>query len=526
MANLSGLRHFLRDAVGLSQKEAADYTRAVRASGINNAEQETELVNHLSSKYRAALNGGTHDDVNISQEVYNALGAKNASGEGLGGKIWNAGQSPQIMNDSDVWDTTMKAMEGKTIGDLQRTYERFNRQKPVLRNDSDVWDAALEASEGGTIGDLESNYQRLVSTKEPSAYNPSNTPDSPKNVHQFKQSKHLDDFRVKTNPSSTEAPPAASSAPPSAESTYAPSMGVYLGDTAKSGQQLGDVTGSYLGNTAKTAGGLGDVSGTYMGETATKARSMGTYSPAPRGSVQSQVDAANPLGTQASREAEIAEAKARMAGQGEVTGSRKDGKGFFNSVKSSISNLKATAAEKINQATETVGGIKSSVTNKVGQAEEAIEGFKAKYSNTPTEFQQQTTEMVNKFAGGKYTGAVDTENMNWIEAGANKHLHKSVAQDYQNLMAKMQGAKDQEAFSKLMEETGINYKEGMSGAELEKNINAHFDKRIADGPGIANYMLGNRAASGAMLGVAGASVLALSDSRGRRSNSDLYSSQI
>lgn len=183
-------------------------------------------------------------------------------------------------------------------------------------------------------------------------------------------------------------------------------------------------------------------------------------------------------------------------------------KGVFNNVKSSVSNLK------------------SSVTNKIGQAEEAIEGFKAKYSSTPTEFQQQTTEMVNKFSGGKYTGAVDTENMNWIEAGANKHLHKSVARDYDNLMAKMQGAKDQEAFSKLMEETGINYKEGMSGAELEKNINAHFDKRIADGPGIANYMLGNRVAGGAMLGVSGASVLALSDSRGRRSNSDLYSSQI
>ena len=256
-----------------------------------------------------------------------------------------------------------------------------------------------------------------------SAYNPDNTPNSPKDVYRFKQSKHLDDFRIKNDSSVSES------------------------------------------------------------------------------SVQSEVDAANPLGTQASREAEIAEAKARMAGQGEVTGSRKDGKGFFNS-------------------------IKSSVTNKVSQAEEAIEGFKAKYSSTPTEFQQQTTEMVNKFSGGKYTGAVDTENMNWIEAGANKHLHKSVAQDYQNLMAKMQGAKDQEAFSKLMEETGINYKEGMSGAELEKNINAHFDKRIADGPGIGDYMLGNKVAGGAALVVSGASVLALSDSRGRRSNSDLYSSQI
>lgn len=252
-----------------------------------------------------------------------------------------------------------------------------------------------------------------------------------------------------------------------------------------------------LSNRASTSASENVVSktGTPIQDIFTNARN------AKQSALDAEIGAANPLGTQASREAEIAEAKARMAEQGEVTGSRKDGKGFFNS-------------------------IKSSVTNKVGQAEEAIDGFKAKYSSTPTEFQKQTTEMVNKFSGGKYTGAVDTENMNWIEAGANKHLHKSVAQDYQNLMAKMQGAKDQETFSKLMEETGINYKEGMSGAELEKNINAHFDKRITDGPGIANYMLGNRAASGAMLGVAGASVLALSDSRGRRSNSDLYSSQI
>lgn len=372
----------------------------------------------------------------------------------------------------------------------------------ALKNDSDIWDAALEASKGGTVRDLEANYQKLT-----------------------KQAADVKQPSVSAAPETT-ATQSSTVSTSAAQNMNVPSMGVYLGDTAKSGQRLGDVTGSYLGDTAKTGQGLGNASGTYMGETATKAQSMGTYSPAPRGSVQSEIDAANPLGTQASREAEIAEAKARAAEQGEVTGSRKDGKGFFNGVKSSVSNLKATASEKFNQVTETVGGIKSSVTSKVSQAEEAIEGFKAKYSNTPTEFQQQTTEMVNKFAGGKYTGAVDTENMNWIEAGANKHLHKSVAQDYQNLMAKMQGAKDQEAFSKLMEETGINYKEGMSGAELEKNINAHFDKRIADGPGIANYMLGNRAASGAMLGVAGASVLALSDSRGRRSNSDLYSSQI
>lgn len=191
-----------------------------------------------------------------------------------------------------------------------------------------------------------------------------------------------------------------------------------------------------------------------------------------------------------------------------------------------VNSAKNTVSDTVHSVKSSVNSLKSSVSQKYDQAAEAVNGFKAKYSSTPTEFQQQTTEMVNKFSGGKYTGAVDTENMNWIEAGANKHLHKSVAQDYQNLMAKMQGAKDQEAFSKLMEETGINYKEGMSGTELEKNINAHFDKRIADGPGIANYMLGNRAASGAMLGVAGASVLALSDSRGRRSNSDLYSSQI
>jgi hypothetical protein len=436
MANLSGLRHFLRDTVGLSQKEAASYTRAVRASGLNNAEQETELVNHLSSKYKAALNGGTHDDVNISREVYNALGAKNARGEGLGGKIWNAGQSPQIMNDSDVWDTTMKAMEGKTIGDLQKTYERFSKQKPILRNDSDVWDAALEASEGGTIGDLESNYRRLAGAKEASVYNPNNTPSTPAGGFKL-PNKHLNDFRP------------ASAAP-------------------KSSTPIQDI-----------------------------------FTGARQNALDAEIGAANPLGTQASREAEIAEAKARMAEQGAVTGSRKDGKGFFNSVKSSVANMKA----KYNQATEALYDI-------------------AGKNHTPTEFQQQTTAMVGKFSGGKWTGGVNTEKMNWLEANAHENLYSSVGRDYDNLIAKMQGAKTQEDFSKLMEDHHIKYSEGMSGAELNKNINAHFNERIDGGPGVGNYIVGNKAASGAMLGVSGASVLALSDSRGSRSNSQLYSSQI
>ena len=207
-------------------------------------------------------------------------------------------------------------------------------------------------------------------------------------------------------------------------------------------------------------------------------------------SIQSEIDAANPLGTPESREAEIAEAKRRMKGQEEAVKMESQKSSFFQNAKD---NLKA---------------------------------FKNKYSDKPNEFQQATTEMVSKFSGGRYTGAVNTEKMNWLEAGAQKNLHESIARKYDNLIAKMQGAKDQESFSKLMEENKINYKEGMSGEELEKNINAHFDERLKSGPGFGNYMLGNKVASGGMLLVAGASALALADSKGRRSNNDLYSSQI
>ena len=385
MANLSGLRHFLRDTVGLSQKEAASYTRAVRASGLNNAEQETELVNHLSSKYKAALNGGTHDDVNISQEVYNALGARNASGEGLGGKIWNAGQSPQIMNDSDVWDTTMKAMEGKTLGDLQRTYERFSKQQRV--------------------------------------YNPNNTPDTPKGGFNLSRLGKPD------------------------LKDYGPKKSVQdIFKKAYDNQKRQEA----LESRKRIAG--------YM------------------------------------RDNEAAAAAAE---------NNKGIKGVVNSVKSSVSNMKA----KYSQATEALYDI-------------------AGKNHTPTEFQQQTTAMVGKFSGGKWTGGVNTEKMNWLEANAHENLYSSVGRDYDNLIAKMQGAKTQEEFSKLMEDHHIKYSDGMSGAELNKNINAHFNERIDGGPGVGNYIVGNKAASGAMLGVSGASVLALSDSRGSRSNSQLYSSQI
>lgn len=188
----------------------------------------------------------------------------------------------------------------------------------------------------------------------------------------------------------------------------------------------------------------------------------------------------------------------------------------------------AAAAENNKGVKGVINSVKSSVTNmkaKYDKATEALYEIAGK-NHTPTEFQQQTTAMVGKFSGGKWTGGVNTEKMNWLEANAHENLYSSVGRDYDNLIAKMQGAKTQEEFSKLMEDHHIKYSDGMSGAELNKNINAHFNERIDGGPGVGNYIVGNKAVSGAMLGVAGASVLALSDSRGRRSNSQLYSSQI
>jgi len=186
---------------------------------------------------------------------------------------------------------------------------------------------------------------------------------------------------------------------------------------------------------------------------------------------------------------------------------------------------KAEAKRQMKEQEEAVK-TKSQKSSFFQTAKDNLKAFKNKYSDKPNEFQQATTEMVSKFSGGRYTGAVNTEKMNWLEAGAQKNLHEDIARKYDNLIAKMQGAKDQESFSKLMEENKINYKEGMSGEELEKNINAHFDERLKAGPGFGNYMLGNKVASGGMLLVSGASALALADSKGHRSNNELYSSQI
>ena len=345
----SALRHFLRNEIGLSQKEAASYVKSVRGTGLNTADQESELIGHLSSKYKAALNGGTHDDAGISEDVYHALSATNTKGEGLGGRIWGAGEHRSI-------------------------------------------------------------------------YNPDNTPSTPKGGFDLSRlgKKDLKDY-----------------GPKSVQGIFKKAY-----DSQKMQEELA--------SRKRIAG--------YM------------------------------------RDNEAAAAAAE---------NNKGVKGVINSVKSSVTNMKA----KYDKATEALYEI-------------------AGKNHTPTEFQQQTTAMVGKFSGGKWTGGVNTEKMSWLEANAHENLYSSVGRDYDNLIAKMQGAKTQEEFSKLMEDHHIKYSDGMSGAELNKNINAHFNERIDGGPGVGNYVAGNKVASAAMLGVAGASVLALSDSRGRRSNSQLYSSQI
>lgn len=110
-AKLSALRHFLRDTVNMEAPEAAQYIREMRKAGINSDEKEAEMLKHLTDKYN--VHGGEHLDVNISDEVKNALSAQGIDDIGLGQRIHEAGARESVgISRKDrikkAWDTDRK----------------------------------------------------------------------------------------------------------------------------------------------------------------------------------------------------------------------------------------------------------------------------------------------------------------------------------------------------------------------------------------------------------------------------------
>lgn len=154
-----------------------------------------------------------------------------------------------------------------------------------------------------------------------------------------------------------------------------------------------------------------------------------------------------------------------------------------------------------------------------------IKGLYKGAQSAPNEFQKGTSEMVGKISGGKFKAADAgiEEGEHWWSSNAKNHMLERTNRERSNLYSQMQGAKTQEELNKVMEDAGIKYKAGMSAEEVGKNIDAKYMSQLQSGPTYGDYFHGNHGAGVLAFGMTGAGVLALSDSRGKRSNSDLYS---
>lgn len=91
---------------------------------------------------------------------------------------------------------------------------------------------------------------------------------------------------------------------------------------------------------------------------------------------------------------------------------------------------------------------------------------------------------------------------------------------HRNLMTDISGAKDMNEARKIAEENyGISMKEG----DFWENVNKHFDDQLKSGPSIGDRFHAYHGPAIVGAGIVGASVLKMSDNRGRVPNSQLYS---
>lgn len=144
-----------------------------------------------------------------------------------------------------------------------------------------------------------------------------------------------------------------------------------------------------------------------------------------------------------------------------------------------------------------------------------------KAKNAPNEFQQATTSVIE--SGGEFKAAdymKSAENAGWLEKNGIKEMQSRVNSERESFLARAQGAKDQAEFDKLFKEQGI---EGATRDNFVQKVNEHFGGQLKDGPSVHDYFKGNHGYGITATGVAGASVISMASSRGRKSNSELYS---
>ena len=126
-------------------------------------------------------------------------------------------------------------------------------------------------------------------------------------------------------------------------------------------------------------------------------------------------------------EAEIDEASKRAREQGSVTGKRSDER--FDITKK-IKNKYNSVVDTYHTAKQGISAFANKSRKKSSEYEKKIKdgynNFVNKRNGGPNDFQKQTTEMINGFSSGRYSGEVDTDGMNWLQAGAHKNLHQTV----------------------------------------------------------------------------------------------------
>ena len=113
-----------------------------------------------------------------------------------------------------------------------------------------------------------------------------------------------------------------------------------------------------------------------------------------------------------------------------------------------------------------------------------------------------------------------------IEKGrANDMMKERLLNQKRNLDVDIQGAKgDEEKLSQIFKDNEIEgYQQGMTKEARDKLIDAHFSSQVENGPGISDYFYGYHGPGLTFAGATGASVLAMSSSKGQVSNSQLYS---
>lgn len=190
-----------------------------------------------------------------------------------------------------------------------------------------------------------------------------------------------------------------------------------------------------------------------------------------------------------------------------------------------ISSLKPSTTQKVIGAVKNgVEKIKNAVTKGSQEVKEGIKTTTADDAGL-NDFQKQTHAFFSKKSGGKFNAdaAGITEDDHWFTKNAKKYHVNRLNNERENLYAQLQGAKSAEELDSVMKDHGIKYSKGAGYDKMNEAINAHYQNKLKQGASYGDYFMGNHGPGVVALGATGAFALHLANSRGQKSNSDLYS---